>query len=636
MISYTPKLNDRVRIREADMIRVARWTHSFTIASLTVALMLLCSRAGAQSQEAASTADGEALFTKNGCVVCHNGAPDQRAPSVEALKTHSPESVILALTGGVMRGQGAHLTGAERRALAEFLTGKKLSDSVRNPNIGRCAAQPARFNETLPGWNGWSPTPENWHFQPAAQAGLTAADIPKLKLKWAFGYPDIAVAWGQPTVVSQRVYVGSQNGEVYMLDAKSGCTYWTYVAGAGVRTSIVVGPRKASGGVPAGHNAYFGDMNGFVYAVDADSGKLIWRMQVDDHPQVRLTGSFTLYDGRLYVPTASWEEMSSGDPKYECCTSRGSLSAVDAATGKVIWKTYPIADKPAPISANKFGTKIFGPSGGGIWTTPTLDTKRSLIYVGTGNTFTGEDQALTDSVLAIEMKTGKVRWSQRGTVGPDVSSGFCRFVDGCKNGPDLDFGATVVLGHLPNGKDFVFAGHKSGVGFGLDPDTGAVLWKYKAGVGGTWGGMEWGTTFDGTNVYFPNSDITDPEPGGLHAVDPVTGERVWYVPPVPTLCKGTIASGCSPAQSAAATAIPGAILSGAADGGMRAYSTKDGSIFWTYDTNRDYETVNGVPAKGASIIGPGPVVVGGMLFFNSGYGQNRGRAGNVLLAFGVD
>ena len=241
-------------------------------------------------------------------------------------------------------------------------------------------------------------------------------------------------------------------------------------------------------------------MNGFVYALDADSGKLIWRVQVDEHPQVRLTGSFTLYDGRLYVPTASWEEMSSSDPKYECCTSRGSLSALDAATGKVIWKMYPIADKPVPIAANKFGTKIFGPSGAGIWTTPTLDTKRGLIYVGTGNTFTGEDQPLSDSVLAIEMKTGKVRWSQRGTVGPDVSSGFCRFVDGCKNGPDLDFGATVVLGHLPNGKDFVFAGHKSGVGFGLDPDTGAVLWKYKAGIGGTWGGMEWGTTFDGMFV----------------------------------------------------------------------------------------------------------------------------------------
>jgi len=616
------------------MICVGRW-NVFTFVSLAVA-MLLCSGGAARAQAPASSPDAQAIFS-NSCAQCHNGAADSRAPSLDALKSHSPESVILALTSGAMRGQGAHLTGAERRALAEFLTGKKLSDSVRNPNIGRCAAPPAKFDEALPAWNGWSPTPENWHFQPTAQAGLTAAQIPNLKLKWAFGYPDVAVTWGQPTVVSGRVYVGAQNGDVYGLDAKSGCTYWTYVAGAGVRTSIVVGPRKASGGVAAGHNAYFGDMNGFVYAVDADSGKLIWRIQVDSHPQVRLTGSFALYDGRLYVPTGSWEEMSSSDPKYECCTSRGSLSALDAATGKVFWKTYAIPDEPKPIAANKFGTTIFGPSGGGIWTTPTLDTKRGLIYVGTGNTFSGPDQPMTDSVLAIEMKTGKVRWSQRGTVGPDVSSGFCRFVDGCKNGPDLDFGATVVLGHLPNGKDFVFAGHKSGTGFGLDPDTGAVLWKYKAGVGGTWGGMEWGTTFDGTNVYFPNSDITDPEPGGLHAVDPATGQRVWYAPPVtPLLCKGTPAQGCSPAQSAAVTAIPGAIFSGANDGGMRAYSTKDGSIFWTFDSNRDFETVNGVPAKGASIIGPAPVVVGGMVFFNSGYGQNRGRAGNVLLAFGVD
>jgi polyvinyl alcohol dehydrogenase (cytochrome) len=357
-------------------------------------------------------------------------------------------------------------------------------------------------------------------------------------------------------------------------------------------------------------------MNGFVYALDADTGKVIWRMQVDEHPQVRLTGSFTLYGDRLYVPAASWEEMSSSDPKYECCTFRGNLSALDAATGKVIWKTYTIADTPKVIATNNIGTKIFGPSGGGIWTTPTVDAKRGLIYVGTGNTFTGQDQPLTDSVLAIDMKTGKVRWSFRGTEGSDVCSGFCRFVVGCKNGPDLDFGVTMVLGHLPNGKDVVFAGHKSGVGFALDPDTGAIVWKYKAGLGGTFGGMQSGTTFDGKNVYFPNSDITSNSPGapgGLHAVDPVTGQRLWYAPPVAPLLCGAQGNGCSGAQSAAVTAIPGAVFSGSNDGGMRAYSTNDGSILWTFDTNRDFQTVNGVPAKGASILGPGPVVVGGML-----------------------
>src|SRR5436190_6022496 len=619
------------------MIRVAQWRNLFTLVPLTVAL-LLCAGGGAQSQAQApaSAPDGQALFAAS-CSVCHTGAADSRAPGLDALHQHSPESVIQALTGGVMRGQGAHLTGAERRALAEFVTGQKLSEKTRDPNIGRCAAPPAKFDASKPAWNGWSPTPENWHFQPAAQAGLTAAQIPNLKLKWAFGYPDIAVAWGQPTVVSGRVYVGSQNGDVYVLDAATGCTYWKYEAGAGVRTSIVVAPRKASQGVPAGNNAYFGDMNGFVYALDADSGKVMWRMQVDEHPQVRLTGSFTLHEGRLYVPTASWEEMSSSDPKYECCTSRGSLSALDAATGKALWKTYVIAETPKVIGTNNQGTKIFGPSGGGIWTSPTIDAKRGLIYVGTGNTFSGPDQPLTDSVLAIDIKTGKVRWSFRGVEGSDVSSGFCRFVAGCKNGPDLDFGVTMVLGHLPDGKDVVFAGHKSGIGFALNPDTGAVLWKYRAGLGGTFGGMQSGTAFDGKNVYFPNSDITNPAPapGGLHAVDAVTGQRVWYAPSVAPLC-GEQRNGCSSALSAAVTAIPGAIFAGSNDGGMRAYSTTDGSILWTFDTNRDFETVNGVPAKGASILGPGPVVAGGMLFFNSGYGQNRGRPGNVLLAFGVE
>ena len=617
------------------MMRTSASKNSFTIVPLTLAAWL-CSSSAVMAQQPASAPDAQAIFAGS-CATCHTGAQDSRAPSLEALHQHSPESVIQALTGGVMRGQGAHLTGAERRALAEFVTGQKLSEKTRDTSIGRCPAPPAKFDASRPTWNGWSPTPENWHFQPAAQAGLTAAQVPNLKLKWAFGYPDIAVAWGQPTVASGRVYVGSQNGDVYVLDAKTGCTYWTFVAGAGVRTSIIIGPRKASQGVPAGHNAYFGDMNGFVYAVDADTGKVMWRMQVDEHPQVRLTGTFTLFEDRLYVPAASWEEMSSSDPKYECCTFRGNLSALDAATGKVLWKTYTIADTPKVIGTNNQGTNIFGPSGGGIWTTPTIDAKRGLIYVGTGNTFSGPDQPLTDSVLAIEMKTGKVRWSFRGVEGSDVSSGFCRFVVGCKNGPDLDFGVTMVLGHLPDGKDAVFAGHKSGIGFALNPDTGAVLWKYRAGLGGTFGGMQSGTTFDGKNVYFPNSDITNPAPapGGLHAVDPVTGQRVWYTPPVPPLC-GEPRNGCSSALSAAITAIPGAIFAGSNDGGMRAYSTKDGSILWTFDTNREFQTVNGVPAKGASILGPGPVVAGGMLIFNSGYGQNRGRPGNVLLAFGVE
>ena len=196
----------------------------FTIAPLVVT-MFLCAGGRAASQQPASAPapDAQAIFTRS-CAVCHTGAQDSRAPSLDALHQHSPESVILALTGGVMRGQGAHLTGAERRALAEFVTGQKLSEKTRDPNIGRCAAPPAKFDASKPSWNGWSPTPENWHFQPAAQAGLTAAQIPNLKLKWAFGYPDIAVAWGQPTVASGRVYVGSQNGDVYVLDAKTGCT----------------------------------------------------------------------------------------------------------------------------------------------------------------------------------------------------------------------------------------------------------------------------------------------------------------------------------------------------------------------------------------------------------------------------
>ena len=148
------------------------------------------------------------------------------------------------------------------------------------------------------------------------------------------------------------------------------------------------------------------------------------------------------------------------------------------------------------------------------------------------------------------------------------------------------------------------------------------------------GGIQWGTASDDALAYFPVSDIYSSMPGGLHAVKLATGERVWYAPPPPLKCAA--GRGCNAAQSAEITVIPGAVISGSVDGGLRAYSTKDGSILWEFDTNRDFETVNKVPAKGASMIGPGPVVAGGMLFVNSGYGAFGGRPGNVLLAFGVE
>jgi len=583
----------------------------------------------------AQTPDGAQVFQRN-CATCHTGAAEARAPSPDALKSRTPRAILDALMTGAMRPQGSRLSGPERRAVAEFVTGKKVDGDVTGAERGRCTAATnagrGREVAATSHWSGWSPGPTNTRFQPADQAGLSAATVPKLTLKWTLGFPDASVAWAPPTVADGRLFVGSQNGTVYALNARTGCIYWTFSANGGVRTAIAVSPSRGSS--PA--LLYFGDTAANAYALDAASGKVVWTRKVEDHPFARITGSPTYHNGRLYVPVSSYEEAQGADPQYPCCTFRGSVSALDAATGRVVWKTYMIPDASQPRGKSTAGVTLYGPSGSGIWSAPTVDEKRRLLYVATGNTYSAPAQPSSDAVVALDLESGSIRWMKQVTPN-DV------FLTGCRagnpncpetNGPDVDFGSPPMLTRA-NTRDLIVIGQKSGVGFAMDPDKqGEIVWQYRAGQGSTLGGMEWGGAVDEGRAYFAVSDILTPKPGGLHAVNLATGERVWYAAPPPAAC-GT-ERGCNVAQSAALTLIPGVIFSGSSDGALRAYSTTDGSVLWQFDSNREFETINGVPAKGASMIGPGPVVANGMIFANSGYGGFGGRPGNVLLAFGVD
>jgi polyvinyl alcohol dehydrogenase (cytochrome) len=579
--------------------------------------------------------DGAELFRRR-CANCHTGEPDTRAPSPDALRARTPQAVIESLVNGAMRVQGAQMSGPERRAVAEYATGKTVDGDVAGVGTGRCATAAAFPERSIsPSWSGWSPTITNTRFQRDDQAGLTVRDLPRLTLKWAFGFPDASSAWAQPTVGGGRVFVGSQNGTVYSLNARTGCIYWTFSAKGGVRTAIAIGPHGES----PSYAVYFGDTAANAYALDAENGQQLWMRKVDTHPLARVTGAPTVSEGRLYVPVSSYEEAQGADPQYGCCSFRGSVVALDAKTGAIVWKTYMIAEEPQPRGKSSAGVTLWGPSGSGIWSAPTVDTRRRVLYVGTGNTYSGPPQLSSDAVVALDLYTGKIRWIQQVTPN-DI------FVSGCRsgltnpncpepNGPDHDFGSPPMLTTLPSGKDVLVIGQKSGVAFAMDPDRdGAIIWQYRAGLGGALGGIEWGSAVDTKNAYFAVSDITRPQPGGLHAVRLATGERVWFAAPPPVKC-GT-GRGCSAAQSAAVTAVPGAILSGSNDGALRGYSSHDGTVVWEFDTNRDFQTVNGVPARGASMLGPGPAVAGGMLYVNSGYGAFGGRAGNVLLAFGVD
>jgi polyvinyl alcohol dehydrogenase (cytochrome) len=621
----------RSRVRPRTVLREA----AAAAIGFTLILIFALARPGAQNPPRGLAA-GEAIFAES-CSSCHNG-DDPRAPSRDAMRGRSPRAIVDALTSGSMRYQGLALSGDERRAVAEFITSRRIGGTVTGTTVGSCGARRSPLAEPAarPLWNGWGPTIQNTHFQPAAQAGLTADQVPRLGLEWSFGFPDTTSAWAQPTIAGGRLFVGSQNGTVYSLDAATGCIAWTFTAESGVRAAISIGARTRAGRQPA-YAAFVADQQGFVYALDAATGRMLWKRKVDDHPLVRLTGSPTLHGGRLYVPTSSYEE-GGRPPGYACCTFRGSVVALDAQTGSVVWKTYTIPEAPRLLRAYADGTELRGPAGGAIWSAPTIDVKRGAIYVGVGNTYSGPAQSTTDAILAFDLATGAMRWARpMASATPDVFGCTPGDVNcGDRPGPDFDFGASPVLATLTTGRQLIIAGQKSGLVYALDPDKqGLQVWRYRAGGGSGLGGIQWGIAADADRAYVPVAEIYNPAPGGLHAIDLATGTREWYAPPETPVC-GKPSRACSGAQFSAVSAIAGIVFSPSNDGAVRAYSAKDGRIVWQFDTNRDFTTLNGVRARGGSMNGPAPTVAGGRVYVSSGYGAFGLRPGNVLLAFGVE
>lgn len=490
----------------------------------------------------------------------------------------------------------------------------------------QCTSNPA-FSDARSGWNGWGAGLSNSRFEPAKSAQLSASDVPHLKLKWAFGLEGAKQVYGEPVVVGGRVFVGADTGLVYSLDAATGCEYWRFQADGAVRTAVSVRAEKPSPIV------YFGDLKAHVYAVDAVKGTLLWKVIADEHPTAHVTGAPQLFDNRLYVPVASGEEGASSSPRYECCTFRGSVVALDANTGKQIWKTYTITDVPKTVSKNANGTSRWAPAGGGVWSSPTIDPKRHALYVGTGDAYTSPAPKNTDAIMALDMDSGKVLWSVQGTENDAWVVGCMapKPLENCPAdfGPDQDFGSPPILHDLPNGRSLLIAGQKSGNVWAYDPDhQGAVVWR-TALVNNTkeFGGkIIWGGAVDSDTAYFGLG------PGGIGAITVRNGERKWFTPLAPA--EGRVKH---PGQDGPLTAMPGVIFSGGWDGVLRALSAADGSIVWQYDTVHDFSTVNGVAAKGGSIGSAGPVVADGMLFVPSGcIGVRNGMPGNVLLAFSVE
>jgi polyvinyl alcohol dehydrogenase (cytochrome) len=432
---------------------------------------------------------GETLYTSH-CATCHDH-PTGRTPPKAVIAANPAFEIFYVLNNGVMRPNAAGLSGSERVSVAQYLSQNKNGDQTAQGRAGTeapaCAGKAPPLKLAATDWNGWGRDGDNTRNQPTP--GLLAKDLPRLKLKWS-----MAVSGnrnGQPVVAGGRVFTDDSAGSVYSLDAKSGCAYWHFNAGGRTRNTVFLAPLTASKGRIA---VFFTDSEGYLYALDADHGTLIWRTQVDVQPGHEFPGSVTVYDGVIYVPVSSAAEAFAGNDDYECCKFRGALIAV-ASAGKVLWTSYTTQAQARPFGKNRIGKQMYGPAGGAIWSAPTIDPKRGLVYVGTGDSYTDVPYDGAESIIAFSMKTGALVWKNLLTQSDN-------FIDGCYGpddqrpancpttlGHDHDFGASPTLVKLASGKQIIVASQKSSQIYALDPDAqGKVIWEKRLSGGGPLGG----------------------------------------------------------------------------------------------------------------------------------------------------
>ncbi|GAA4399197.1 PQQ-binding-like beta-propeller repeat protein [Nibrella viscosa] len=576
----------------------------------------------------AAKAMGEAVYAAT-CQWCHD-APGAAAPGLLVLSAMTPRSIFATLKTGKMQSQAATLSDEQRRAVAEWIT-KRPYQETRLPTD---ALVPFSLPKKVAVASGWGGNLEGTGF--VRQAGITKDNAGSLKVKWVFAFPESSQIRSKPAVVSDWLIVGSQFGDVFAIQKETGKVGWQFVADAAIRGAIFVEQRGSA------LRAYFADQVTNVYALDVRTGSLLWKKRAGIQAQSANTGSVVVYDNVVIVPLTSREVSLSRDPKYPCCTSSGEVVALSATNGDIRWRHRVVPEEATEQGKKSNGQPFYGPSGAPVWSSPTIDARRGLVYIGTGENYTYPATATSDAIQALDIRTGKVVWSFQATH-QDTWNLACPGGPNCpeKVGPDLDFGMAPILVRNTKGGDMLLAGQKSGVIHALNPDTGTLIWQTRVGKGGMYGGIHWGMATDGQYLYAANSDhpgfidprdpATKPRPG-LFALDVATGKIVWHTPAPPC---GEV-KGCLVANSAAPTLVRDVVFAGGLDGHIRGYRADDGAIIWDFDTVREFTTLNGLPGKGGAIDGPGPVADGNRLYVNSGYAFFGAMPGNVLIAFEVD
>lgn len=625
--------------------------------ALMMALAVGGGMAAAQGRATGGAADGpgKAVFDRN-CAACHaNPDPGSRAPALAALHRLSAGAIHTALTTGVMRAQGSALSTQEMTDVVAYLAAPEATAAGGDTawiDSHRCAAD-ARSVDLSPAATvpSWGVDAENTRRLSAARAKLATADLGRLEVAWAFAMPRTSGLRAQGVTVGHTLfYSATQAGMLLALDTRTGCVKWAVKPPSPIRTSLAYGRLGAKGPLAL----VGGDDGGQIQAIDPRDGRPIWRADPRRDKTAPLTGSPQIAGGRIIVPISGFDVAAAGSPKFECCKVHGAVAALDAATGKVLWTFDTMPDaRPLGVS-NAAGTPVYGPSGAPIWNSPSVDLKRGLVFAGTGENTSPPATETSDSVIAIDLATGKAKWVRQ-ALKNDVWNMSCPQGrdSGGKPGPncffydttqsvlrDHDFGAGPIVFRGRGGRDVILAGQKSGDVWALDPDSGKVLWRRKFGPGTALGGVHWGIATDGVRVFAPISDPwvkPDESAAGLHAIDVATGKVAWEWKASPDCGGGRDkrVMGCAfhYGLSAAPLVIDGAVLAGSLDGKLWVFDAATGKVLGVHDTARSFETVNGLAGTGGAIDASAVFAGDGMVFVNSGYGQFNQQPGNVLIAF---
>jgi polyvinyl alcohol dehydrogenase (cytochrome) len=597
------------------------WTVLLTV---SICIMALPARSNAMTRDSLPVS-GKTLFYQT-CYGCHNDNTAHLAPGFTVLSTMTPRAVLAAMDNGKMRQQAAGLSEGQRKAVAEWVTNSKLKTAVlpveNHAGFPIHNGEPSKYDHS-----GWGGNTAGTGYRNATQTGINTSNIGSLKLKWVFAFPDATIVRSKPAVIGNWLIVGSQFGDLYAINRFTGKAAWHFSTNAAIRGAIAIHKTDKQA------IAFFADFGTTVYAINLATGKLLWSRRAGFEPQSSNTGSVAVAEGKVFVPITTTEVASAVDGKYPCCSASGGVVALDERTGNILWTHRVITEASGETGKNNNGKTFYGPSGAPVWCSPTVDTKRGLLYIGTGENYSYPTTSTSDAIQALDIKTGKLIWNFQATKG-DAYNTACPFFTNCPPKP----GPVLVKGK--EGKDILVVGQKSGMVYGISPDKGRLIWQRRIGKGGMLGGIHWGMATDGKYVYAPNADNSiaiDKRDSsikaspGIYALDLFTGNPIWETPA--PVCADT--KDCLSFNSAAPLAIPGLVFAGSLDGHIRAYASGNGEIRWDVNTAQDFGILNGIKARGGSIDGPAPVIAGNMIYVNSGYGMFGQMGGNVLLAYGL-